>query len=230
MERITDAWDGLGRRERALAIVAVVVLLLVVIAFILFGGSEPTAPVDASTASVADAAARAEGEVPAMVVTEAGTPLAAPTGSTAKGVAGLAVAGGGGGAGNDTGVGPGNDPLIAEADEHYVQEAYDEGAYKPPIVSEAVKAAGRDLERVAAEYQACMAKAHASNTDSRHCMNDTLKYGVGVAPGGLHRDDGLTLVKQSSDGHELQFTTFPAPKPACRILDKGKSCNAWVSN
>ena len=225
MERITDAWDGLDRRERTLAIVAVAVLLLVIIAFALLGGSEEP-PVSAEAAANLDAAAIAEGDVPAMVVAETGAkPIAVPAGKAPEGVAGLAVSAGGDA--DASTFDPNDDPALREANENYHEDPYTEGAYVPPLVSDAVKAAGRDIERVAKTYQDCMQKAASANQDSRHCVNDALKYGVEISKGGLHRNGGLTLSKQSSDGHTVTLTFTVGGE--CRALDGGRSCDAWTT-
>lgn len=225
MERITDAWDGLDRRERTLAIVAVAVLLLVILAFVFLGGSEEP-PVSAEAAANLDAAAIAEGDVPALVVSETGAkPLAAPV-KTPEGVVGLTVSGGGGG-GDAATSDPNDDPALREANELHEEESYSEGAYVPPVVSDAVKAAGRDIERVAKTYQECMEQANAANKDNRHCVNVALKYGVEISKGGLHRGISLTLSKQSSDGHTVTLT-FTADGE-CRALDGSRSCDAWTT-
>lgn len=225
MVRITDAWDGLERRERILAVVAVAVLGLVILAFALLGGSEEP-PVSAEAAASLDAAALAEGDVPALVVSDAGPkPTPAPA-AAPRGVAGLTVSGSGGG---DAGgaIDPSDDPALAEANKHYVNEPYTEGAYVPPVVSDAVKAAGRDLERVAKVYRECMDAAAAANQDSRHCVSDSLRYGVEISSGGLHRGNSLTLSKQSSDGHTVTLTFTDDGE--CRALDGSRSCNAWTT-
>jgi hypothetical protein len=122
---------------------------------------------------------------------------------------------------------PKDDPALAEANKNYRPESYSEGAYVPPVVSEAVKAAGRDVERVAKTYKDCMAKAAAANADARHCVNDALKYGVVISKGGLHRGASLTLAKQSSDGHTVTLTFTDGGE--CRALDDSRSCIAWTT-
>lgn len=228
MGRISDAWDGLGKREQMLAVVAVAVLVLVVAAFLLFGGGDPVAPVDAST-STSEAVPDPNEPKPEGLVIDDQSPLTSVPGTTVAampepgaGVAALSVTGGG--EGDATGgaqTTPYNEGVPP------VPEVVDPRRYTPPVVSDAIKAAGRDLERVGAAYTTCMEKAAAANADSRHCVNDALKYGVEISKGGLHRNGGLTLAKRSSDGHTVYLTFINGGE--CRSLDDGESCDAWTT-
>ena len=223
MERITDAWDGLERREKILALVAVGVLVVVVLAFLLLGGKDP-APVDASTAA-AETTPQPPGLVAAdpSTVTRADPATGSPAPTPPQGVAGLTVSSGGE---VDSAVGP---FIPDNTGAKYPDEQVDPRRYQPPVVSDAIRAAGRELERVAKAYHDCVEADKAAGRDSRHCLNETLKGGVYIDDGGLHNRGGMTFTKQSSDGHSVVYVLMQDGSD-CRALDGGRSCDAWTSN
>lgn len=227
MDRITDAWKGLGRREQVLAVAALGVVFVVSMVLLFTGDGGEVVPVDGSDAAASAVPEPVDPSVAGETVGDAAAEegVAAST-SGGAGVAPLAVAGGGGG---DVATGGYDDlkALQAEADRNYVPDDVDDGVYVPPVVSDAVKAAGRDLEAVALEYRTCWVKAKAANADLRPCMR-VLKYGVYVATE-PPRNGGIALTKQSSDGHRLDYVLMPPPQDDCRVLDQGESCDAWVS-
>jgi hypothetical protein len=218
MERITDAWDSLGRREKILAVVALGVLVVVILMFVLFGGGEPTG-VDADAAASDAALQQQQQQPPGTVAANPGTTEGdAP--STPQGVAAISSSGGGGGDPLPEGFVPDNAGVT------YPDEHIDDRRYHEPVVSDAVKNAGRDLERVAHEYMDCIVKAHENHTDNRPCLQ--LSFGV-FTKTTPHNRGGMTFVKMSSDGHELEYTIMPPPGEDCRSMDNGESCDAWVA-
>lgn len=222
MERITDAWDGLERREKVLALVAVGVLVVVVLAFILLGGKDP-APVDAST-TAAETTPKREGLVVGdpNTVARAEPTTGAPAPTPPQGVAGLTVSGSGETDVATTGFTPDNTGVT------YPPEQIDERRYRPPVVSDAIKAAGRELERVAKKYYECWTKNRAAGKDLRPCL-DALDNGVFIDDGGLQNRGGMTFTKLSSDGRKVVYTLMPGGYD-CRALDDGDSCDAWTSS
>ena len=217
LERLTDFWRNLGRREQALASACVVVLLLVIVFFVLSGGEETT-PIDASTSGSQQALPEQAAPPPpgAIVADKPGVQAAVPA-PAGGGVAGLNASGGAGGEG---GVISGARAIGAD------WEQDQEFAEAPKVIdfppfSAAVASAGRDLERVAQEYKACVA----TRADIRPCVN-VIKYGIFIDSDWHASGKGVTLSKLSSDGHRLDFTIMPDGTD-CRALDEKPSCTAW---
>lgn len=227
MERITDAWEGLERRQQALAGSVAASVVLLVLALLVVGRDE-AAPVDGSTTTAAAAASEpVVPPTPGMIVSSNVPPDAAAAATGGGGVAPLTASEGGGGD-----VATDGEASDAEARELHEEAARswrdvdaELGVYQPPSVSGAAKAAGRDLERAARDYVECVEKAHKG--DIRHCPN-VLKYGVSITST-LHYDGrGVTLTKESTDGHRLDYTITPKGGK-CRVLDLADSCSGWVS-
>lgn len=219
MGRITDAWGNLGRREQLLAAVAVAVVVLVTVSFLLLGGGEE-APINGGTVDLS---------AETGPVTPAPGTVMVPSEPVAASVPGALTAGSGVVAVSSSGSGDSADGAAIGDWESEAARNYEDVPVRhsptAPVSSNAIKAAGRDLERVAASYIACMTANQGK--DTRRCVN-VLAYGVFIK-NGLHDDGrGITLTKTSSDGHRLDYTVMPGGS-RCRALDEGEDCNAWTA-
>lgn len=216
---IIDFWRNLARREQVLAGIGVLVILVVLVFLLLMGGEEPP-PIDASTSAAEQPITeRAVEPAPGTIVANKVPTQPVATPSAATGVAPISSSsseGGGDATAEDISEGVRLEKMQTWVDVEKVVDF-------PPF-SEAVAAAGRDLERVAAEYQACVAV----KTDIRPCVN-VVKYGVYIK-NNLHADGkGVTFNKQSSDGTSVAFTIMPGGVE-CRAVEDQPSCTAWKTS
>ena len=215
---IIDYWRNLARREQLLAVAGVLVIVVVLVFLLLMGGEE-TVPIDASTSATQQPITeRAVEPAPGTIVAnKVPTQPVTPVPEAAGGVAPITSSGSSGGGGDatseDISEGLRLEQLQTWADVEKVEDF-------PPF-SDAVAAAGRDLERVAAEYRSCIA----GRKDIRACVN-VVRYGVYIKDN-LHADGGgVTFNKQSSDGHTVAYTIMPDGTD-CRAVDDEPSCTAW---
>ncbi|MCW2923868.1 MAG: hypothetical protein JWM98_1272 [Thermoleophilia bacterium] len=223
MDRITHAWSGLSRRERLLAggvAGAVLLVLLVVLAM----GRGPDPVVGATAGEAAPGPAPPVKAAPGTIVvnrTAAPPPTSGAPAATGGGVAPLSVASDDStGAGTPSMADPEGARLEAQARTQWKDVPAEPARFVPPANSEAVKLAGRDLERVAKAYADCVR----NRPDTRPCMQ-VIQYGVYTKDNVLDDGHGIVLMKQSSDGHTLRLAVTDAAD--CRMLDDGPSCDAW---
>lgn len=217
---IIDFWRNLARREQLLA-GAGMLAIMIALMFLLLAGGDETVPIDSSTtATQQPIAERAVEPAPGTIVANKvpTQPVTAP--SQASGVAPIAGSasseGGGDATAEDISEGRRLEQMQAWADVEKVVDF-------PPF-SAGVAAAGRDLERVAASYRACIA----TKADIRPCVN-VVRYGVYIEDN-LHADGrGVTFTKKSSDGHTVSYTIMP-DNADCRAVDDNPSCTAWHTN
>lgn len=215
---IIDFWRNLARREQVLA--GVVVLAAIIALLVLMMGGDETAPIDASTSAAAQPITeRAVPPAPGTIVANEVPTQPVATGAEGPGgVAPIASSGASEGGGDAT-----EDTSEGERLERSQTFAEAPAVVDFPPFSDAVAAAGRDLERVAAAYRECVSK----KTDNRSCVN-VVDFGVYIE-NNLHADGkGVTFNKQSSDGHTVVFTIMP--NGDCRSVDDQPSCTAWNTN
>ena len=214
---IIDLWRNLARREQVLA--GVVVLVAVIALVMLLMGGEETAPIDASTSAAQEPITeRAVEPAPGTIVANKVPAQPIDAAPAAGGVAPISGSGSGGGGDATSDIAEGI--RLEQAQTWADVEAVDDF---PPF-SESVAAAGRDLERVAAEYRECVT----SRADIRPCVN-VIKFGIFIDSDWHQGGRGITLTKVSTDGHRLDYTIM-GNATDCRALDGKPSCTAWSTD
>ena len=233
---MSNALDRLRKRaaERPRATLALVggigCAVLLVVLLLASGGDDVAAVVSPGAATPGTATPAANGSATSSGTTvAAATPGAAP-GSPATTPAAATPDGSGTSAGSTPAAQDAPSPRAIDAAKHVEQEmnaGLPSGPRTPRLgtpvaTSTPVAAAGARLERIAADYTACLPTAK----DHYDCLAkipagikteriyDSPPYGVLIA---LTADDGTT-VRLSIRGPEL-----------CRMLAVGSSCDAWSS-
>lgn len=216
---IIDLWRNLARREQVLAGAGMLAIAIALV-FLLLAGGDETVPIDASTTATQEPITeRAVEPAPGTIVANEVPVQPVDATVVASGVAPITSSSsetGGDATAEDISEGRRLEQMQTWVDVEQVVDF-------PPF-SVAVAAAGRDLERVAADYRACIA----TKTDIRPCVN-VVRFGVYIEDN-LHADGkGVTFTKQSSDGHKVSYTIMP-DNTDCRAVDDNPSCTAWNTN
>lgn len=216
---IIDFWRNLARREQVLAgagLLAIVIALL----FLLLAGGDETVPIDASTTATQEPITeRAVEPAPGTIVANK-VPIQPVTPTPqASGVAPISGSssseGGGDATAEDISEGRRLEQMQTWVDVEKIVDF-------PPFTA-SVAAAGRDLERAMADFLKCSARGG----DRRPCIE--FRYGVEMRGEWHSSGRGITLTKESSDGHVVEYTVTADGKD-CRSVDDNPSCTAWHTN